>query len=193
MDSTNQPGPNQTPIYVDPVGRRRRADGDVAKFPKVEDDPSKAAAAENAALRAELAAYKAQNDARTITGSGFSGTLGNGLSWNPFGAGALGPASQDPSDGGGGYDPTFPTNPYPLGTNSTSGGGAVANNDNWTLAAGPSPSGGGPWDGFFGSLTRIWPLGVGNGFIIFTRTPIGNDAGIVVEISAESGELITGI
>lgn len=92
-ESTNQPGPNQTPIYVDKNGRRRRADGDVAKFPDNTDDPSKTLAAEIAALRAELAAYKAQNDARTITGGGFSGTFGSGLSWNPFGANALGPAA----------------------------------------------------------------------------------------------------
>ncbi len=76
---------HKTPIYVDEHGRRRRDDGGVEPFPAAKDDPTAALVARVAALEAKLEAYKVQNDARTITGGGsvFSGTLGNGIKFNP--------------------------------------------------------------------------------------------------------------
>lgn len=83
---------HKTPIVVDDLGRRRRDNGDVEKFPAVKDDPVGALRAELAALKTAFEAYKVQNDARTITGGGsqFSGTLGAGITFNPNAGGMRG-------------------------------------------------------------------------------------------------------
>lgn len=93
-----------------------------------------------------------------------------------------------------GTTPGTSATPYVMGTNSTSGGGAVADNDSWTLAGGPSPSGGGPYDSVaITAWTRIWELGTGSGFIIFTRGVVADSVGNVVRVSVESGQHITAI
>lgn len=85
--------------------------------------------------------------------------------------------------------------PYVMGTNSTAFGGprgGAADNDSWTASGGPSPVGGGPYDGVNTQLmTRIWELGTGSGFILYTRSVTYDSIGKAFEISVESGQHIT--
>lgn len=82
-----------------------------------------------AALKDALRVYQMLNDARFVTGPGFSGNLGNGLSWNPVAADAV--------PGGGADGPQTPANPYTMLDS-----GSTANTDTW-----PAVNSGGLYDG----------------------------------------------
>lgn len=123
-------GVHKTPITINERGQRVRARDGGPDAPVQRDGAAAGMDAAIAALRASFEAYVGENDSRFITGPGMSGTFGNGPSWNPNAAGAVGTA-------GGGEGGDTPVNPYTmLNTGST------GNTDTW-----PAVNAGGAYDG----------------------------------------------
>ncbi len=123
-----------------------------------------------------------------VTGPGHSGTVGNGMMFDPAAAGA--------SDGGLVPPPGTFGNPYIMGTNNAATYPDAAATDTWSLASGPSPSGGGPYDGVavgagFGAnacaIARIFDQGDGKHFTFFSRNLVFNSKGAIVTVSVETG------